>query len=171
MTTFGRKRTLQITEEQALDKLATLCSTTEHCRQEMVDKCAAWGLPDDAAQRVADRLEAERFVDDSRFAPLFVRDKARFGGWGPLKIKMALKAKGIDGGTASEAIDAFDKGEWRAILRHALEQKLKTTRKDDPQKLLASLIRFAAQRGYDYAATRQVLDEIWAEADVRELDL
>lgn len=170
MTTFGRKRATPITEERALEKLATLCSAAEHCRQEMVDKCAAWGLPNDAAQRVADRLEADRFIDDSRFAPLFVRDKARFGGWGPIKVRMALKARRVDDDTANEAIDAFDKDEWRAILRHALEQKLKTARKDDPQKLLASLIRFATQRGFDYAAVRDALNEIWAEANTGELD-
>ena len=154
-----------ISEDQALDKLSTLCAAAEHCRQEMVEKCQKWGLSDDAAERVADRLVAERFVDDRRYAPLYVRDKARFGGWGPIKIRMQLKAKGIDTDIINDAIDSFSTTEWEDILRHALEQKLRTTKKDDPQKLFASLVRFGMQRGYDYSAIRKALSGIVEETN------
>ena len=46
------------------------------------------------------RLVAERFIDDSRFARLFVRDRLRFASWGERKILMALRQKGIDEATA-----------------------------------------------------------------------
>lgn len=147
-----------LSEAQAADKLAALCAASEHCRQEIVDKCKAWGLSPEEADRVAERLVKERFVDDSRFATLYVRDKARFAGWGPVKVRMQLRAKGIDDQTADDAIRAFDKSEWHDILLHALRQKHRATRKDDPRKLIASLVRFALQRGFDYAAIRQALD-------------
>lgn len=147
-----------LSEAQAADKLAALCAASEHCRQEIVDKCKAWGLSPEAADRVAERLVKERFVDDTRFAPLYVRDKARLAGWGPVKVRMQLRAKGIDDQTADDAIAAFDKGEWHEILTRALRQKLRATKKDDPRKLFASLVRFALQRGFNYAAIRQALD-------------
>ncbi len=154
-----------VTESFALDKLSSLCAASEHCRQDVVGKCAAWGLDADAANRVADRLVEERFVDDSRFAPLFVRDKARLSGWGPVKVRQQLKIKGIDPDTITNAITAFDAAEWNDILRHALQQKLRTTKKDDPRKLYAALVRFALQRGFEYQTIRHALQDILASTD------
>ncbi len=154
-----------VSEAFALDKLSSLCAASEHCRQDVVDKCAAWGLDSDAANRVADRLVAERFVDDSRYAPLFVRDKARFSGWGPVKVRQQLKIKGINPDTIADAIAAFDSAEWDEILRHALQQKLRTTKKDDPHKLYAALVRFALQRGFEYQTIRHALQDIVASTD------
>ena len=47
-----------MTEEQALNRLAALCSQAEHCMQEMRDQMARWGIDDDAEQRVVDYLVA-----------------------------------------------------------------------------------------------------------------
>lgn len=158
-----------VSEALALDKLSALCAASEHCRQDVVDKCVAWGLDSDAASRVADRLVAERFVDDSRYAPLYVRDKARFSGWGPNKVRQQLKSKGIDPDIIADAIAAFDASEWNGILHHAIEQKLRTTKKDDPRKLYASLVRFALQRGYDYQSIRHAIQDIVSSTDDDDL--
>ncbi len=164
---FRKRPIAPMTSPQALERLARLCAASEHSRQEMVDKAISWGLAASEAQQVADRLVAERFVDDARFAPLFVRDKARLSGWGPMKIKMQLRTKGVADDIATEAIDAIDAEEWHEILKHALTQKMRTTRKDDPAKLSASLTRFALQRGFDYSAVRKALSDMgqdWPEA-------
>ena len=38
-----------MTEQQALLKLTTLCTQSEHCSQEMLDKMKKWELPEDAS--------------------------------------------------------------------------------------------------------------------------
>ena len=63
-----------ITEQEALLKLSALCARAEHSSGEMLEKMRRWQLPDDARERVLDRLIDEQFVDDERFARLFVRD-------------------------------------------------------------------------------------------------
>lgn len=155
-----------ITEEQALNKLANLCSASEHCAQEMADKCTTWGLSSEAAARVVSRLEKEGFVSDARFAPLYVRDKARFSGWGPVKVRMQLKMKGISEDLIDDAIAAFPSDEWHAILLKAIASKLRampTPADDDPasaSKLYASLVRFALQRGFEYDEVRKAIAEL-----------
>lgn len=164
---FSKKNKTPLSESQALDKLAQLCSASEHCRQEMVEKCKGWGLPSDACQRVADTLVRERFVDDGRYAPIFVRDKARFSGWGPAKVRMQLLAKGVDENLADDAIEAFDKDEWSDILIRALRSKLRSARLPDGEadltygsKLFASLVRFALSRGFSYEQARHAIEAI-----------
>lgn len=172
---FQRKNNVkQVSEEDALAKLAQLCSASEHCRQEMVDKCARWGLSPEATGRVVARLEKEGFVDDARFAPLFVRDKARFSGWGPVKVRMQLKAKGVDDFVADDAIAAFDPGEWHDILLKALRSKLRSApapgegeadKLSYGSRLFASLVRFALQRGFEYDEVRKAIDKIASDVE------
>ena len=48
-----------ITETEALSKVAGYCSTAEHCRAEISEKLQRWGLPYDAIDRILKRLEDE----------------------------------------------------------------------------------------------------------------
>ncbi len=168
MFTSKRMSGRPVSEEYALGKLARLCSASEHCRREMADKCAKWGLAHESAERVVQRLVQEGFVDDARFATLYVRDKARFAGWGPVKVRMQLKLKGVDESAAADAIAAFDACEWHALLVKALKAKLRTMPappdSDDGlaygSKAFASLVRFAMQRGFEYDEVRNAVAEI-----------
>lgn len=165
---FPQKPRKAISEEAALARLAQQCSAAEHCSGDIRATCQKWGLGPDAAERIVATLVRERFVDDSRFAPLFVKDKARFEGWGPAKIRMKMQAKGLDDSVIDDALAALDKEEWQAILLKALKSKLRTARSpqgDEPDlaygtKLYASLVRFALQRGFAYSDVAKAIERL-----------
>ena len=46
----------EITEQQALNKLMTLCARSEHSSGEMLQKMRLWGLSDEAQARIMERL-------------------------------------------------------------------------------------------------------------------
>ena len=48
-----------ITETEALNKVAAYCSTAEHCRAEICEKLQRWGLPYDVIARILKRLVDE----------------------------------------------------------------------------------------------------------------
>ncbi len=152
-----------ISEEEALSRWARKCSVAEHCSGEVRNSCKEWGLSTEATNRIVSRLQADRYIDDSRYAPIFVKDKVRFSGWGPIKIRMTLLGKGIDEVLADNAIDSFDKQEWQGVLISALKTKLRTITSDDGQKIYASLVRFALSRGFSFdqvnTAIRQIRQE------------
>ena len=58
-----------LSEEQALNRLAALCSQAEYCQGDMMKKMEQWGLADDACSRIIDYLVDNRYVDDSRYCP------------------------------------------------------------------------------------------------------
>lgn len=151
--------TKTITEEQALQKLATLCSHSEHSSGEMREKMRRWQLPDDAQERVLERLIAERFIDDARFARLFVRDRLRFASWGERKISMALHQKGIDEATAREALDEVSEDEWTDVLRKVIAAKRRVTKADSDYDLRAKLMRHALSRGFSMQQIERCLDD------------
>ena len=96
----------QLTDEEALNRVASYCSTAEHCRAEINEKLQRWGIAYETIARILDQLETEKFIDDERFCRAFVNDKFRFSKWGKMKIAQGLYMKKIPSDVA-----------WRYLMR------------------------------------------------------
>ena len=100
------------------------------------------------ADELVAALVADKFVDDSRYASAFAREKASLQGWGPIKIRFQLRAKGISDSVISAALEEIDADKASARLQKLLENKWHSLQ-DDPQGRL-KLFKFALTRGYEY---------------------
>ena len=152
-----------MTEERALQKLAALCSQSEHCTSEMKEKMTRWGIEDDAQQRVMEYLVANRYVDDRRYARSFVNDKLKYNKWGPRKIEQALWMKHIDDSILQEALDDVDNAEYICVLRPLLQSKRKTTKAESDYEMNQKLLRFAIGRGFTFEQVKEVIDDVEEE--------
>ena len=47
---------IEITETDALSRVAAYCSTAEHCRAEVTEKLQRWGIPYAAMARIMNAL-------------------------------------------------------------------------------------------------------------------
>lgn len=146
-----------MTSEKVLDKYRRLCSRREYCTSELLQKIAK-DLEGDtkAAAEVVAQLVADKYADDRRYASAFARDKAFLSGWGAVKIRYTLSAKGIDKEIIEEALEDTA-GDKKATLRleKLLDNKYKSL-KDDPQWKL-KLLRFALGRGYSYENVNEII--------------
>ena len=149
-----------MTEEQALQKLAALCSQSEHCTSEMKEKMTRWGIDEDAQQRVVEYLVANRYVDDRRYARSFVNDKLKYNKWGPRKIEQSLWMKHIDESILREALDDVDNVEYISVLRPLLTSKRKTTKAETDYEMNQKLLRFAIGRGFTFEQVKEVIDDV-----------
>jgi regulatory protein len=95
-------------------------------------------------------------VDDLRYASAYARDKAGLSGWGEVKIRYMLAAKGIAREVISQALSDIDHDKAHSRLEKLLENKLRTLR-DDPQCRLR-LLRFGLGRGYGYDEVSSVVE-------------
>ena len=135
--------------EKALDKMRRLCSRREYCVADIRSKLIkALDADEQKVEEVLQILIKEKYVDDLRFATAFARDKASIAGWGEVKIRYMLSAKGISRDVITQALEEVDDFKASARLVKLLENKYKSL-KDDPQCRL-KLIRFALGRGYSY---------------------
>lgn len=126
-----------------------LCSRREYCVNDIRSKLMKALEGDD--QKVEEALKTlikEKYIDDLRYATAFARDKASIAGWGEVKIRYMLSAKGIARDVISQALEEVDDAKASIRLQKLLENKYKTL-KADPQCRL-KLIRFAMGRGYSY---------------------
>ena len=173
-------------EKKVLDRLQRLCSRAEYCSFDISRK-ALRALEGDnsAAERVLAALVRERYVDDARYASAFARDKASLQGWGPVKIRYALRGKGIAGAVAEDAVreacgvssadERMEKllaAKARTLLsaegkdpdtRARNSQSSPSTRArntQDSSAIRVKLLRYALGRGYTYEQAAPVIEKI-----------
>ena len=136
-------------KEKILSALQNLCARREYCtsdiRRKALDRCEGDAA---MADELVASLKADRFVDDVRYASAFAREKASLTGWGPVKIRYALRAKGIEASVIDAALQETDPEKSADRLLRLLENKRKSL-EGDPQIRL-KLIKFALSRGYEY---------------------
>ena len=151
------------TEQEAYLQLAALCAQGEHCQWELTEKMRRWEIDEAAQARVMQRLVAERYVDDERFARAFVKDKVRYNKWGRRRVEQALWQKHIDADTQQRVLSEIGDEDYLDVLRPLLQHKRRTTKAASDYELSQKLIRFALSRGFTFDIIRQCLhveDEI-----------
>lgn len=150
-----------ITPDNAYLRLTTLCARCEQAEGDLRKKLRDWMVNPADADAIIDRLKQERYLDNKRYARAYCRDKLRFNGWGRIKISYMLKGKGIEQEFIDAALDEIDEDQYVSILDEALAAKAKTLSGKSGEQMRASLLRFAASRGFEgniiYRAVAQII--------------
>ena len=134
---------------KVLDNLRRQCSRREYCTSDILKKAEkALDGDKDAAEKVLQNLVKEKYVDNLRYASAYAREKSAISGWGEVKIRYMLSAKGIERDVISQALEDVDVQRAGNRLVKLLENKYRTLREDPQCKL--KLLRFALGRGYSY---------------------
>lgn len=149
----------QKTPEQALSSLMRYCSRAERSSGDALRLMRGWGIADADARDILARLRRDRFIDDSRFAEAYARDKSRLAGWGPYKINAGLKAKGVAPEIISSALGGLESGDSEKKLRSLLEKKAAEA-KGTVYERKGKLMRFALSRGFGYDTALRICEEI-----------
>ncbi len=139
----------QLTFEQALSRAASLCVASEHCIADITEKLNRWGISPEQSDDIINRLLDEKYIDESRYAEAYARDKLRFSHWGRVKIRMMLRMQHIPDAVIHEALDALDPQEYADIARQVIESKARNVKAPDRYTANAKVIRFALQRGFE----------------------
>jgi regulatory protein len=145
--------------EQGLQRAAGLCCQSEHCVADITEKLLRWGVSREDSDRIIDRLIDEKYIDESRYALAYVRDKVRFSHWGRVKIKSMLRMLRISEQDISNAFDSFDEDEYLGVLEGVIESKRKTLPEAESYASRVKLIRFALQRGFEMHEIAKIISE------------
>lgn len=142
----------------AYNKTTALCARREYCSGDMIKKLKNWEVSDEIISKVINQLKEEKFIDDTRYARFFVRDKAKFNRWGEQKIIWAMRQKQISQEVIQEAINQLDQEELQSTLLQLLKEKNRQIKEDNSYKRKAALVRFATSRGFNYAQIQKGLE-------------
>lgn len=148
------------TPEQALSALMAQCARAERSTGDARRLMTRWGVAAEDQQGVIDRLISERFIDDSRYAAAYVRDKINLSGWGVYKIRMGLAGKGISKEIIDEQMEQLDGESMRERLEELIAKRARTTKYTTIYQLRDKLIRYGASQGYNFSMVSEVVGEV-----------
>jgi regulatory protein len=133
--------------EQALAVGFAHLNRRERTEHEMREHLAARGVSPPLVGRVLDELRDQGYLDDERFARMFVQDRRHLSGWGSERIREGLLKRGIPREVADAAVSQASEGELeRALEVLAGRFPEGLTNRQESGRALGVLVR----RGFDY---------------------
>lgn len=156
-----------ITREEALLKMADLCARSEQCSFEIEKKLRLKGLVPAAIEYVLEELKRRKFVDDSRYARSFARDKVRFSGWGRLKIRAELAARRIGNADISAAMEGIEEADYEEAIRRASRSKAQMLDLEEYADRV-KMARYLYSRGFEPEVASREVRRLRAEKSERE---
>jgi regulatory protein len=135
-------------------KAMDLLARREHSVAELRRKLLAKGYAQLAVDEQLRLLEQENLLSDQRFAESYVNFRSKKG-FGPVRIRLELKEKGVNATLIEEYLDNNDY--WRNIAKEVREKRFGTTLPKD-YKDIAKQMRFLQYRGFSNEQLRHLFD-------------
>ena len=140
---------------QPIDRIYKFCAYQDRSVYETRLKIRSLKIQEMNEDQLIDRLIADKFLDDVRFAQHFVQGKMNAKGWGVAKIKQGLFQKGIPESIIKEVLREIDETQYLDNLKREIQKWEKVNDLNTQTK--PKLIRFLMSKGYSYD---QVINEI-----------
>lgn len=144
----------------ALDKAMAQCSRREFCIGDIRSKLTLWGVEKTDAEKIIETLIRENFINESRYAEAFVKDKFKYNKWGKVKIAAHLGAKKLPSDVIRSALDSIDNEQYTKLLHEIIEGHRKTVKAKNQYDLKAKLLRFGLSKGFESSLLYDMLNEL-----------
>ncbi|PZP52601.1 MAG: RecX family transcriptional regulator [Pseudopedobacter saltans] len=139
----------RLTPSQAWDKIKYYCAYQERSHQEVKDKLYKFGLRSSDVDELLSRLIEENYLNEERFARMFVGGKFRMKHWGRIKIESELKMKRISPYNIRIAMKEIEDEAYQAILEKLTEAKWISLKGEQYIVRQVKTLRYMAQKGYE----------------------
>ena len=136
------------TADEMLVKMAGLCAGAEQCAADIRQKILKQGFSSEDAGKMLEYLISNKYIDDARYARAYAVDKVRFSGWGRMKVRIGLRAKGMSDSVIAQALNYIPDADYHGALQKVLVAKSRNLDLSDI-KDRQKLYRHLASRGFE----------------------
>ena len=133
----------------ALTKAMAQCSKREYCSDDIRNKLHSWGVGVNDAEKIIHILVKENFINESRYATAFVRDKFNYNKWGKVKIAAHLRTKKIPSDIIVSALDSIDNKIYTKLLKELIAGHRRSVKAKNQYDLKAKLLRYGLSKGFE----------------------
>jgi regulatory protein len=144
----------------AYDKALGLLARREHSRKELKTKLRQGGYEGEEAVAALDRLGAQHYQDDDRFAEALLRSRIAQG-YGPLRLRAELKDHGVPDARIRQLLEQAE-ADWDTLAAAQLRRRYGAEPCADYAER-ARRAQFLLRRGFSAATVRSA-----TRADVNE---
>ncbi len=127
------------------------------CR-ELYDRLLKKGYETEVAETVVEQFLSVGYLDDRRYAELYLTDSVNLAAKGLYRIKRELLQKGISGTVLDEVLENTEVDTKEALMKYLEERNLlrDVHSRKDLERLKARLVR----RGYSLSEIRECLEKM-----------
>lgn len=133
----------------ALSKAMALCSRREYCIGDIRSKLENWGTGERDCEKIISVLVKENFLNESRYAEAFVKDKFHYNKWGRVKIAAHLRAKKIPAELVRKALESIDDGLYLQTMKEIVLAHRRSVRAKNQFDLKGKLLRYGLSKGFE----------------------
>lgn len=154
-------------KKELLARMRGWCARQDRCSQDVLQRFHRDGASFDEAEELLLQLTTEGFVDDLRFTESFVSGHFRIKYWGRMKIRSALRQKGISDGMIDRAIrKEINQVAYLETLEQLLRRRLpvdhQASAEGENYKAKAKIMAWAYRKGFEGDLVAQMLDALWS---------
>ncbi|MCV7535088.1 RecX family transcriptional regulator [Micrococcus luteus] len=159
-------------EEAAREVVLRQLALGPRSRGQLERKLAERQAEPELIERVLDRFEEVRLVDDAAFAEVWVRSRHRSKGLARRALGHELQQKGVDREIAAEALEAIDGEDERAAALDLVRRRLRgrtvpggasPKARAERDKVTRRLVGMLGRKGYGGGLAFAVVKEVLAE--------
>ncbi|MCU0439753.1 MAG: RecX family transcriptional regulator [Raineya sp.] len=145
----------------AITKMAAFCAYQERSQQEVREKLySEYMLDSEEIEFVIAELIGQNFINEERFAKVFVGSKFRVKKWGKLKIKQALRKYQLSTYCINQGLAEITDEEYEKTILEVLKKKNKQVAEPNFLKRKQKLLQYATSKGYEMDIVLDLLDSI-----------
>ncbi len=146
--------------QDALRRLAR----RDHSEHELRSALRRRGHSEEEVDRALERLRRSGYVDDRSYALRFARSHLRNQGLGRVRIRAALRARGVERELLEEGLAAaLGEASEDQILEDLACRYWERHRRDPPARRLRKLWAFLIRRGFPGALVAERLRALWPD--------
>jgi regulatory protein len=151
--------------QKAVDRAARFLAFRPRSIQEVRRNLQEKKTPSEIIEMAIERLSAMGYLDDSAFARFWVQNRSEFKPLSPKALRFELRQKGVSAEIIDEVLEDVDRDDlaYRAALSRA--SRLRGVSK---QVFREKLSAFLQQRGFGYAAIRDVVERLVVELEAQD---
>ncbi|HUX58879.1 MAG TPA: regulatory protein RecX [Bacteroidales bacterium] len=146
--------------KRALFKAMAHCSRRESCIDDIRNKLTNRGIGNNDANKIISRLQKENFINETRYATAFVRDKFNYNKWGKIKISAHLRKKNIPGDVIKTALDSIDDEAYKKLLENLIKGHKRSVKAKTQYELKAKLLRYGLSKGFESTLLYDLLNDL-----------
>ena len=136
--------------KKAKVKLARYCAYRERTQQEVRDKAYEIGLRKLEVETLISELIRDNFINEARFAKVYVSDKFRLNKWGRIKILHGLNQKQLSRRCIDIGLKELDELDYKGQLEELLQKKAATVDESlDVFVRRKKIVDYVIRKGYE----------------------
>jgi regulatory protein len=146
--------------EVIIERIKHFCAYQERCSQEVERKLTLWKVTDVKIKKIIPYLQNEGFIDDERFARMFVRGKFHINKWGRVKIRHELRSRAIPEHLVKKSMEEISEDEYILTIGELIVKKLSEINSEKHLNFREKIITFVAGKGFEFDLIAKVLKDL-----------